>query len=201
MKHSRRLHIFGRCALLVWISDFSSAWANNVKTVFVIAMENHNWNQPANQFTCGIQKIFQNPAARYINSLVNGTLSISDQVSYATAHDNVLATSTGNNLHIDPSEPNYLWLEAVRQFLVWSMTTIRAAPMVPHGPKHRPALPTFITNAGRTWKSYQEDVDLTPHGKPLDDVVETTSSGWHFTRCSAQCGSVLLLTEALEEGS
>ena len=116
MQHSRRLHIFGRCALLVWISDFSSAWANNVKTVFVIAMENHNWTQPANQFTVGSRKIFQNPAAPYINSLVNGTSSISDQVSHATAHDNVLATSTGNNLHIDPSEPNYLWLEAGANF-------------------------------------------------------------------------------------
>ena len=116
MQHSRRLHIFGRCALLVWISDFSSAWANNVKTVFVIAMENHNWTQPANQFTGGIQQIFQKPAAPHINSLVNGTSSISDQVSYATAYHNVLATSTGNNPHIHPSEPNYLWSEAGANF-------------------------------------------------------------------------------------
>ena len=29
----------------------SSASAKQIKTVFVIAMENHNWTQPANQFT------------------------------------------------------------------------------------------------------------------------------------------------------
>ena len=32
--------------------------AQEVKTVFVIAMENHNWTQPANQFTAGIQQIW-----------------------------------------------------------------------------------------------------------------------------------------------
>jgi phosphatidylinositol-3-phosphatase len=61
----------GMCTLLLWLTGFSSAWAANVKTVFVIAMENHNWTQPANQFTGRIQQIVQNPAAPYINSLVN----------------------------------------------------------------------------------------------------------------------------------
>ena len=50
-----------------------SARADEIKTVFVIAMENHNWTQPANQFTGGIQQIYQNPNAPFINSLVNGT--------------------------------------------------------------------------------------------------------------------------------
>jgi hypothetical protein len=72
-----------------------SANAQEIKKVFVIAMENHNWTQPANQFTGGIQQIFQNPNAPFINSLVNGTASalingttvnISQQVSYATAY-------------------------------------------------------------------------------------------------------------------
>jgi hypothetical protein len=63
------------------VTGFSSAWAANAKTVFVIAMENHNWTQPANEFTGGIQQISQNPSAPYINSLVNGTSPISDQVS------------------------------------------------------------------------------------------------------------------------
>jgi len=34
-----------------------------IKTVFVVAMENHNWTQPANQFTGGIQQVYQNPNA------------------------------------------------------------------------------------------------------------------------------------------
>ena len=45
----------------------------SIKTVFVIAMENRNWTQPANQFSGPIQQIFQNPNAPFINSLVNGT--------------------------------------------------------------------------------------------------------------------------------
>jgi hypothetical protein len=39
----------------------------------VIAMENHNWTQPANRFGPGTQQIYQNPNAPFINSLVNGT--------------------------------------------------------------------------------------------------------------------------------
>ena len=49
-----------------------SANAQQIKKVFVIAMENHNWTQPNNQFTGGIQQIYQNPAAPFIKSLVNG---------------------------------------------------------------------------------------------------------------------------------
>ena len=50
-----------------------TAPAGAIKTVFVIAMENHNWTQPANQFTGGIQQVYQNPSAPFINSLVSGT--------------------------------------------------------------------------------------------------------------------------------
>src|SRR5206468_3647887 len=102
-----------------------SARAQEIKTVFVIAMENHNWTQPANQFTGNIQQIYQNPNAPFINSLVNGTafalvgdsvVHISDQVAYASAYHNVLATPSGNNPHIHPSEPNYIWAEAGTNF-------------------------------------------------------------------------------------
>jgi len=88
-------------------------------------MENHNWTQPANQFTGGIQQIYQNPNAPFINSLVNGTayavidgsvVNISEQVAYATNYTNVLATAGGNNPHIHPSEPNYIWAEAGSNF-------------------------------------------------------------------------------------
>src|SRR5689334_21379645 len=47
-----------------------------IKTVFVIAMENHNWTQPDNKFTGGIQQIYQNPAAPFINSLVDGSPTV-----------------------------------------------------------------------------------------------------------------------------
>jgi hypothetical protein len=42
------------CALFAAAGNFP-AHAQEIKTVFVIAMENHNWTQPANQFTGGIQ--------------------------------------------------------------------------------------------------------------------------------------------------
>jgi phosphatidylinositol-3-phosphatase len=64
----------GAVGLLVGLTVGStSSNAQEVKKVFVIAMENHNWTQPANQFTGGIQQIYQNPNAPFINSLVNGT--------------------------------------------------------------------------------------------------------------------------------
>src|SRR5246500_291162 len=107
----------------------SSVKAQEIKTVFVIAMENHNWTQPANQFTGGIQQIYQNPNAPFINSLVNGTavavidgseVNISQQVAFATAYHNVLSTPSGNNPDIHPSEPNYLWAEAGTNFGVFN---------------------------------------------------------------------------------
>jgi hypothetical protein len=131
--------------------------ADDVKTVFVIAMENHNWTQPANQFTGGIQQVSQNPAAPYINSLVNGTSGISEQVAYATAYHNVLATPNGNNPHIHPSEPNYLWAEAGTNFGVLNDND----PFGTNGTNQNATqhLVTQLTAAGRTWRSYQEDTD------------------------------------------
>jgi hypothetical protein len=46
--------------------------------------------------------------ARVNDSLVH----ISEQVSYASAYHNVLATASGNDPHIHPSELNYLWAES-----------------------------------------------------------------------------------------
>src|ERR1700687_5767053 len=112
-----RRHTLGAFALLSALSSLT-ANADNIKTVFVIAMENHNWTQPANQFTGGIQQIYLNPNAPFINSLVNGTaaadingseVNISQQVAFANAYHNVLSTPSGNNPDIHPSEPNYLW--------------------------------------------------------------------------------------------
>ena len=169
MSHlSRLLHVLGIFAL---VSAFGiTANAQEIKTVFVIAMENHNWTQPANQFTGGIQQIYQNPAAPFINSLVNGTAyalvgghltNISEQVAYASNYHNVLATAGGNNLHIHPSEPNYIWAEAGTNFGVLNDND----PFSPKGPTNQETslhLSRLLTEAGKTWKSYQEDIDLTP---------------------------------------
>src|SRR5262245_47403481 len=124
----------------------------SVKQVFVIAMENHNWTQPGTQTSP--QQIFQNPAAPFINSLVNGTSGISDQVAYANGYINA-----GAGVH--PSEPNYIWAEAGTNFGVnndddpyhadCSPDTVQATT------QH---LSAFLMKAGRTWQSYQEDTNV-----------------------------------------
>jgi hypothetical protein len=53
------------------------------------------------------------PPQVFINGRV---VNVSEHVSYATAYHNVLATPSGNNPHIHPSEPNYFWSEAGTNF-------------------------------------------------------------------------------------
>jgi phosphatidylinositol-3-phosphatase len=177
MSHLKRLGTLGAFALLIAFAS-SNARAEQMKKVFVIAMENHNWTQPANQFTGGIQQIFHNPNAPFINSLVGGNafavvngrvVNISDQVAYATNYHNVLATPGGNNPHIHPSEPNYLWAEDGTNFGVANDND----PFAANGPTNQNTtqhLSTLLTNAGITWRSYQEDVDLTTVGGQLINV-------------------------------
>ena len=153
-----------------------TAHAQEIKTVFVIAMENHNWTQPANQFSGGIQQIYLNPAAPFINSLVNGTavatingeqVNISQQTAYATNYHNVLATPSGNSSHIHPSEPNYLWADAGTNFNI-----LNDADPYPNNVQSTTAhLVTALTNAGHSWKSYQEDIDLAGSPAGLTNVV------------------------------
>ena len=139
-----------------------------VKHVFVIALENHDWTQPTT-VSGGIQPIYNNPNAPFINSLVNGTgqayingqlVNISKQVSYATEYHNVLATASGNNPHIHPSEPNYLWAEAGTNFgILNDDDPYKDTP--PNAQTTNQHLSGLLQSAGKTWKSYQEDIDLT----------------------------------------
>ncbi|MGZ4860636.1 MAG: alkaline phosphatase family protein, partial [Candidatus Angelobacter sp.] len=89
--------------------------------------------------------------------------------AYATNYHNVLATPSGNNPHIHPSEPNYLWAEAGANFGVLNDND----PFAANGPTEQTTtqhLVTFLTNAGKTWRSYQEDTDLTTVGGQLTNV-------------------------------
>lgn len=158
------LRKLGALALLTAVGSLCAS-AQEVKTVFVIAMENHNWTQPANQFTGGIQQIYQNPAAPFINSLVNGTavalvdgnaVNISEQVAYANNYHNVLATASGNNVHVHPSEPNYIWAEGGDNFGIFNDSD----PFPNNNQNTTEHFVTLLARAGRTWKSYQEDIDL-----------------------------------------
>src|SRR5215471_15552735 len=165
----------GSFALLGALSTFS-ANAASIRTVFVIAMENHNWTQPA-QVPGGIQQIFGNPNAPFINSLVNGSalaiingavVSISQQVAYATAYRNTGPDGSASPPAIHPSEPNYLWSEAGTNFNVFNDND----PYGTNGTNQNTGmhLSNFLTLAGKTWRSYQEDIDLTPSTSGLTNV-------------------------------
>ena len=104
----QRKHQGIRCALalaatLGWGAFPVKAGGDQSTKVFVIAMENHNWTQPAS--LTSPQQISENQAAPFINSLVNGTSGISDQVAYAT---NYINAGINLGLHVHPSEPNYV---------------------------------------------------------------------------------------------
>ena len=75
------------------------------------------------------------------------------------SYHNVLATQSGNNPHIHPSEPNYIWAEAGTNFGIandddpYQDTPPNAQTTTQH-------LSGLLQKAGQTWKSYQEDIDL-----------------------------------------
>lgn len=123
-----------------------------IKTVFVIALENHNWTQPSTQTSP--QAVFMNPAAPFVNRLVDGTSGISNQVAYATHYINA---AIGDH----PSEPNYIWAEAGTNFGVNNDDNPYHADCTPDTVQttHQ-HLSAFLTKAGRTWRSYQEDTDV-----------------------------------------
>jgi hypothetical protein len=185
MSHTKHLMALTMLVFLTALGG-TSAKAQEIKAVFVIAMENHNWTQPANRFTGGIQQLYQNPSAPFINSLVNGTavavingsqVNISQQVAFATAYHNVLATPSGNNPSIHPSEPSYLWAEAGTNFGVLNNND----PFSRTGGTNQSTslhLSYLLTQAGKTWKSYQEDIDLTPNGSGQLANVVLPHSGW-----------------------
>ena len=173
VKFLRSLGVFA----LAFVLASLSANAQEIKTVFVIAMENHNWTQP-DQVPGKIQQIFQNPNAPFINALVSGNaiavvggkvVNISEQVSYASAYHNVLATPSGSNPHIHPSEPNYIWAEGGDNFGILNDHD-PFVDAIPNNQATTNHLATLLTNAGKTWKSYQEDIDLTPDGTSFQNV-------------------------------
>jgi hypothetical protein len=132
---------------------------HRVKKVFVIAMENHNWTQPSTQTSP--QQIFQNPATPFINSLVNGTSGISNQVAYAKGYIN-----SGQGVH--PSEPNYIWAEAGTNFGVNNDDNPYHADCTPDTVQNtNQHLSAFLTVARKSWKSYQEDTNVDDTNKPL----------------------------------
>ena len=129
---------------------------------------------------------FPVPSSRFSTTpTVNGTavatingrqVKISQQVAYAANYRNVLATAGGNNPHIHPSEPNYIWAEAGFNFNIFNDAdpfTQNGGPTVNqvNNLDNQLHLVGLLTQAGRTWRSYQEDTDLTTVSGQLTNVV------------------------------
>src|SRR6516225_4372571 len=124
--------------------------------VIVIDMENHNLTQPSS--VTSPQQLLNNPAAPYLNSLITPGNPNAAQTSYASAYYNADYTNTtingGNGIH--PSEPNYVWQEAGLS------GPFNDADPYPNNIVSAPSLSALLQNAGISWKTYQEDIDLTP---------------------------------------
>ncbi|MBV8864444.1 MAG: PEP-CTERM sorting domain-containing protein [Acidobacteriaceae bacterium] len=126
-----------------------NAEADPIKTVFVIALENHNWTQPSSETDVG--QIYGSPYAPYINSLVTPGNPNAAQVSYASNYQNA-----GVGIH--PSEPNYIWSEAGSNLGVFNDND----PYGPGGTNQTTpqSLSNYLQNSGQSWRSYQEDTDI-----------------------------------------
>jgi phosphatidylinositol-3-phosphatase len=133
-----------------------------IKTVFVIGMENHNFTQPIP--TNSPQQLLGNPAAPYINSLITPGNPNAAQVSYATKYYNV-----GQGVH--PSEPNYVWAEAGTDFGVYSDMNPGVAT---NNLFNAPHFTRQLNTAGISWKNYQEDIQF--GSSPTNDAVSTSAT-------------------------
>jgi hypothetical protein len=144
----------------------------SIKTIFVIAMENHDLVQK--NPTGSPQQILGNPAAPYFNSLITPGNSNSVQTAYATH----MFSSAINGEH--PSEPNYVWQEAGTDFGVRTDSDpSTSAGNVFTNVMH---LSAQLSAAGIPWRSYQEDLEYTSSeevsangsGKPVNPYNGTT---------------------------
>lgn len=108
---------------------------STVRTVFIILMENQNWNT-------SVAGNFNSSNAPYImNTIIpNG----------ATANNYTMVNA-------GPSEPNYKWLEAGDDF----GQTTDDDPSPTNSISTTQHLVTYLNNAGISWKAYVENIDGT----------------------------------------
>src|SRR6266567_5452469 len=120
-------------ATVLWCSGASLATAqlSNVKTVFIVLMENHNWAEIKNS-----------ASAPYINNTLLPMASHAEQYF--------------NPPGIHPSLPNYLWLEAGTNFGILNDNDPSSNHQTTTG-----HLSTQLKNVGISWKTYQESISGT----------------------------------------
>ncbi len=121
--------------------------------VFYIDMENHNLTQPSSVKSPA--QIMGNPAAPYLNSLITPGNANAAQTAYASNYLNVVRNGTP----IHPSEPNYVWQEAGVN------GPLNDNDPYPGNIVNAPSLSALLQAkyGAAGWKSYQEDIDLTPN--------------------------------------
>jgi len=151
-------------------SSFTLAAANaQITTVFYILTENRNFT--AGTDTTGGSVLVGNSAAPYINALISSTptLSYANQVSWCSCYHHVLSTPSGANPSIHPSEPNYVWMEAGSNLSKLDdndpygsgASVLQISNFVAANPSLTgECLSGLLQNAGISWKSYQEGIDL-----------------------------------------
>ena len=122
------------------------AHADPISTVFVVAMENHDFTQPSSYTS--IQPILGNVAAPYLNSLITPGNANAQNVSYFSNVTNVAAG-------VHPSEPNYIWENGGSNF---GVTTDADPTAANHNIETATSLTGQLTQKGISWNSYQEDV-------------------------------------------
>jgi hypothetical protein len=162
-RRSKALLVSACAGISLLVGNIASGHSlERIGNVFYIYMENHNWTQPNGNVdpnSTTIEQIKGNPAAPFINSLIDPNSPMSAQVSYTNNCYNVLATPSGNNPDIHPSEPNYIWQEGGSNFGVFN----DADPYLGGNVFDLPNISGLLQNVGLSWKSYQEDIDLVPN--------------------------------------
>src|SRR5579863_105998 len=101
----REINMFRIIAVSTAALLIASSAQAKIGDVFVIAMENQNASITGPNNT-GLNPIYGDPAAPYINSLITPGNANAQYTSYSSAYHNIVYNST-TDLH--PSEPNYIW--------------------------------------------------------------------------------------------
>src|SRR5690242_20859777 len=143
----------------------AAAQTGNIKTVWIILMENHNWSQ-----------IKGSSSAPYINNTLLPMASHAEQYF--------------NPPGVHPSEPNYLWLEAGTSFGISN----DGAPATNHVSTTR-HLVTLLDAAGVSWRAYEEGIagdgcplaDVGSYHVAHDPFVFFDDVTSHGTGSSAYC--------------
>ena len=168
MPRARQLFASSVASVSLASSPSIKAGAGTVGTVFYIELENHNFTQPngnVDNSSATIEQLQGNPAAPFLNSLITPGNPNAAQVSYASAYHNVLATPSGINPSIHPSEPNYIWQEGGNNYGVAGDADPYkgTGALYPQGNVFsQDSLSGLIAASGKTWRSYAEGAQLQP---------------------------------------